>query len=91
MASRFARFPRTGRIRSDDIPASPPPEVLEAIARAHEAYERLEASGRHVRFDLHEAARRLSVELTDTSGTPLRPLSPRSVLELAAGAPLDTH
>ena len=78
MTSRFSRFARSGRVRSDDIPASPPPEVLEAIARAHEAYERLEASGRHVH-----------IELTDASGTPLRSLSPRTVLELAAGAALD--
>lgn len=89
MASRFARFSRSPRVGADDIPASPPPEVLEAIARAHEAYERLEASGRHVRFDLNEATGRLALELTDTSGTPVRSLSPRAVLELAAGHPLD--
>jgi hypothetical protein len=62
--------------------------VLDAIGRAHEAYERLEASGRHVRFDLDEASGRLACELTDASGSPLRDLSGRSVLELAAGAPL---
>jgi hypothetical protein len=77
------------RVRSDDIPASPPPEVLEAIARAHEAYERLEAAGRHVHFDLDEVSGRLAVELTDASGTALRTLAPRTVLELAAGASLD--
>lgn len=89
MASRFARFSRSPRVGPDDIPASPPPEVLEAIARAHEAYERLEASGRHVRFDLNEASGRLAAQLTDASGAPLRSLSPRAVLELAAGNPLD--
>jgi hypothetical protein len=88
MSSRFARFSPT-RVRSDDIPASPPPEVLDAIARAHEAYERLEASGRHVHFNLNEASRRLALELSDASGTTLRSLSPRTVLELAAGATLD--
>jgi hypothetical protein len=89
MASRFARLPRTPRVGSDDIPASPPPEVLEAIARAHEAYERLEASGRHVRFDLNEVSGRLACELTDAAGSPLRRLSPHTVLELAAGTLLD--
>jgi hypothetical protein len=88
MSSRFARLSPT-RVRSDDIPASPPPEVLDAIARAHEAYERLEASGRHVHFNLNEASRRLALELSDASGTTLRSLSPRTVLELAAGATLD--
>ncbi|HTU97899.1 MAG TPA: hypothetical protein VMF14_18765 [Solirubrobacteraceae bacterium] len=85
MTSRFSRFSRSAPVRSDDIPASPPAEVLEAIARAHEAYEHLEASGRHVHFDLNEATGRLAVELTDALGTPVRRLSPRAVLELAAG------
>jgi len=89
MASRFARLPRTGRTRSDDIPASPPPEVLDAIARAHEAYERLEASGRHVRFDLNQASGLLAMQLTDADGAALRSLSARNVLQLASGAPLD--
>lgn len=88
MPSRFTRFSRSTHVRSDDIPASPPPEVLDAIARAHEAYERLEESGRHVHFHLEQATRRLALELTDATGTPLRRLSPRAVLDLAAGAPL---
>ena len=89
MTSRFSRFSRSEPVHCDDIPASPPPEVLDAIARAHAAYERLEASGRHVHFDLNEVSGRLAIELTDASGTPLRSLSPRTVLELAAGAALD--
>jgi hypothetical protein len=88
MTYRFSRF-SSQRTLAGDIPASPPPEVLDAIARAHEAYERLEASGRHVHFDLNEVSGRLAIELTDTSGTPLQRLSPRTVLELAAGAALD--
>ena len=92
MSSRFARLPRSPRVRSDDIPASPPPEVLDAIAAAHAACERLEASGRHVRFNLDEASGRLALELTDARGTRLRRLSPRAVLDLATSpppAPLD--
>jgi hypothetical protein len=89
MPPRFSRFSRSAPVRSDDIPASPPPEVLDAIARAHQAYERLEASGRHVHFDLNRASGRLAIELTDATGVPLRALSPRTVLELAAGATLD--
>jgi hypothetical protein len=87
MSSRFTRFSRT-RALTGDIPASPPPEVLDGIARAHQAYERIEASGRHVRFDLNEVTGRLALELTDATGTPLRSLSPRAVLDLAAGAAL---
>ncbi|MFZ1992643.1 MAG: hypothetical protein WAU75_00930 [Solirubrobacteraceae bacterium] len=86
MSFRFARSSRRTHVRPDDIPACPPPEVLDAIARAHEACERLEASGRRVHLDLNEASGVLTLELTDASGTPLRSLSPRAVLELAAGA-----
>ena len=86
MPSRFSHFGRSARVHSDDIPASPPPEVLDAIARAHEAYERLEAAGQHVHFDLNEVSGRLTCELTDASGTTLRQLSPRNVLDLAAGS-----
>ena len=85
MTSRFSRFSRSGRVRSDDIPASPPPEVLDAIARAHEACERLQASGRHVHFDLDPATGQLACELTDGDGATLQRLSPRGVLDLAAG------
>lgn len=88
MPSRFSRFPRSAHVHSDDIPASPPPEVLEAIARAHDAYEQLQAAGQHVHFNLNEISGRLACELTDASGTPLRRLSPRAVLDLAAGSAL---
>jgi hypothetical protein len=88
MASRFSRFSRSTDVRSGDIPASPPPEVLDAIARAHEACERLAATGRHVRFDLDEVSGQLACELTDASGAPLHRLTPRAVLDLAAGSVL---
>jgi hypothetical protein len=88
MTSRFTRSHPSTTVHSDDIPARPPREVLDAIAAAHQAYERLEKSGRHVRFDLNEATGRLAIELTDISGTLLWSLSAHAVLELAAGAPL---
>jgi hypothetical protein len=86
MPSRFTRTHHSIDVHFDAIPARPPREVLEAIAAAHEAYERLEESGRQVRFDLNEATGRLAMELTDLSGTLLRSLSPHAVLDLAAGA-----
>jgi hypothetical protein len=89
MTTRFSRFQRSTRVLQDDIPASPPPEVLDAIARAHAAYEELEASGRGVHIDLDQVSGRLVLELTDADGIPLRRLSPRAVLDLAAGATLD--
>jgi hypothetical protein len=89
MSSRFARSSRAARVRSGDIPASPPPEVLDAIAAAHAACERLDAAGRHVRFNLDETTGRLACELTDGEDARLRDLSPRAVLDLAAGASPD--
>ena len=85
MTYRFARSGRAPRVHSTDIPDSPPPEVLEAIAAAHATSEQLEASGRHVRFDL-DAARGLICELTDGEGVALHSLSARAVLDLATGA-----
>jgi hypothetical protein len=85
MSSRFARSLRAQRACSTDIPASPPPEVLDAIAAADAAYEQLDASGRHVRFDLDPDTARLSCELIDGEGAALRRLSPRAVLDLASG------
>jgi hypothetical protein len=89
MSSRFVRSARATRIHSDHIPASPPPEVLDAVAAAYAACERLAAAGRHVRFDMDETTGRLSAELTDSEGVALRSLSGRAVLDLAGGATID--
>jgi hypothetical protein len=59
--------------------------VLDAIAAADAAYEELDASGRHVRFDLDPATGRLTCELIDREAGALRHLSPRAVLDLASG------
>jgi hypothetical protein len=88
MPSRFSRFSRSTDVRSDGIPSSPPPEVLDAIARAHEVCEELAASGQHVHFDLNETTGRLVLELIEDSGAPPRSLSAREVLDLAAGVAL---
>jgi hypothetical protein len=88
MTSRIDRFSRSTRARTDDIPASPPPEVLDAIADAAAAYDRLEASGRRMHFDLDAATRRLTLELIDADGNRLRRLTGAQVLELADGKPL---
>ncbi len=81
--------PRATRTPTGDIPASPPPEVLDAIAAAYAACERLAAAGRHVRFGVDETTGRLSAELTDSEGVALQSLSGRAVLDLAAGTTLD--
>lgn len=64
-----------------EIPASPPPEVLEAIDAASRAYRQLHAQGRELRFDLDDAG--LRVHVVDLDGNVLRTIPPSEALELA--------
>jgi hypothetical protein len=75
-----SRFASTG-----EMPASPPPEVLDAIGAAAAAWERLEASGQQVRFTVDQLTGKLAAELADANGRRLRALAPGQVLEFAAG------
>ena len=68
-----------------DIPASPPDEVLAAIARAAEACDELEASGRRVSFSLDEGHGGLQSRLHDAGGNVITVLTPRQVLAFAGG------
>ncbi|HEX4009239.1 MAG TPA: hypothetical protein VHX62_04495 [Solirubrobacteraceae bacterium] len=80
----------TARITgSSAIPDSPPPGVLRAIAGAGTAYDRLEASGRRLHFQLAPDTGELTVVVLDLEGTPVGTVPARRVLDLAAGAPLD--
>jgi hypothetical protein len=79
----FSSHPREHR--RDDVPDAPPPEVLDEIAAAAEAHERLVADGRQVHFGIGAFTRRLSAEIRDEDGELLESLTPRRVLELACG------
>lgn len=71
---------------SDTTPASPPPEVHDAIAVAAQAADRLAQSGRALRFDADEAGH-VTVHVTDASGTVLHTISGAQALAIASGAP----
>jgi hypothetical protein len=73
----------------DVIPSSPPDEVLDAIAAASDAYDRLAANGQHVSFELDGPTGRLQIGLQDSDGRPISGLSPSDALRLAAGERLD--
>jgi hypothetical protein len=73
----------------DAIPSTPPPEVLDQMASAAQAYERLSAQGRELRFARDEASGRTTIEVRDRRGNVLTRLSPAQALDVAAGAPLD--
>lgn len=72
-----------------DIPAVPPPEVLDAVGAAGAAYDRLRSGGRQLHFATDPVTGRLSIEVHDLDGNVLTTLPPSRVLDLAAGGSLD--
>ncbi len=70
----------------DAIPSSPPPEVIEQMARAQHTYEALAAQGRSLHFGQDSAGRTI-VELRDHDGQLVRTLSLGEAVDLASGAP----
>jgi hypothetical protein len=73
------------------IPASPPPEVLEAIDAAGRVARELHETGRELRFvpPPEGSGGRVRVEVRDLDGNVLRTIPPSELLDVAAGAPLD--
>jgi hypothetical protein len=72
----------------DTIPASPPPEVENAIGVANQAYHNLKAEGSELRFKVNEATGKLSVEVHDVHGNLLFTVPASTVLDVASGQPL---
>jgi hypothetical protein len=64
--------------------SAPPEAVLEEVARADAARERLAAIGQHVHF-AGEGNGRARIELRDADGALLRELTPGEAIELACG------
>jgi hypothetical protein len=76
----------------DTMPASPPPEVHDAIGVAAQSYERLHASGHELGFAIDPTTRHVVAEVRDTQGNLLWTVPASKALEIADGAPLDqTH
>ena len=71
------------------IPDSPPPEVLDAMGAAADAYDRLKTAGRRLHFESDEITGRVTVQLLDPDGNVLTTLPPSKVLDLASGGTLD--
>ena len=76
---------------SGDVPASPPPEVLEAMDAAGRVARELHASGRELRFvpPQEGAGGRVRVEVCDLDGNVLRTIPPSELLDVVTGGPLD--
>jgi hypothetical protein len=63
---------------------SPPPEVLDAIGVAADAWQRLTGSGHSLRFT-PQGRGRVSVQVIDSSGATVGTLSASQALAVAAG------
>jgi flagellar protein FlaG len=95
--ARGPREPRAAAIEdtfvrsTDDIPASPPPEVLEAMDAAGRVARELHETGRELRFTPPPEGEhgRVHVEVRDLDGNVLRTIPPSELLDIATGAPLD--
>jgi hypothetical protein len=78
----------TETVTVDTIPATPPPEVQDAMGVANQAYHNLQASGTELRFKVNEATGKLSVEVHDTHGNLLFTVPASTALDVASGRPL---
>jgi hypothetical protein len=92
--SRTAAPQDAAALSSGEIPASPPPEVLEAMDAAGRVARELHERGRELRFvppehDGEGDGGRVRVEVCDLDGNVLRTIPPSELLDVATGAPLD--
>jgi hypothetical protein len=71
------------------LPSIPPPEVLDEMANAATAHERLCARERELHFEHDPQSGRISIEVRDGAGHVLRTLTPSEALDVAAGKPLE--
>jgi hypothetical protein len=76
-------------VSSSEIPASPPPGVLDAVDAAGRVARELHAQGRELRFVPGGDDGRLRIEVRDLDGNVLRTIPPSELLDVATGAPLD--
>jgi hypothetical protein len=68
------------------MPVAPPPEVMDAISTASQAYDQLASAGRRVSFGTDPTTGRLRLELQDLDGNTTGSLRPSHVLSIAGGA-----
>jgi hypothetical protein len=78
----------TDAVSLDTMPASPPPEVMQAISDASSAFDRLQDAGQQLHFSVDAPTRRLTVEVHDLDGNVQGTVSASQVLEVAGGASL---
>jgi hypothetical protein len=77
-----------GAVEVQTMPVAPPPEVMDAISTASDAYDQLAAGGHQVHFALDPSTGRLNIHLRDLGGTTVSALQPSHVLAIASGETL---
>jgi flagellar protein FlaG len=68
------------------LPASPPPEVLDAIGAAAERAAELRAANRELHFHKDKESGRVIVEVRDLDGNVIRTIPPSEALNVMSGA-----
>jgi hypothetical protein len=87
--------PATSGIEAQDdavdvstMPVAPPPDVMNAISTASDAYDQLASAGHHVHFGTDPNTGRLNIQLQDLNGNPIGSLKPSHLLAIAVGETL---
>lgn len=88
-AAATTRVEDTAELSPDQIPASPPREVLEAMDAAGRVARELHAEGRELRFVPDHDGGHVQVQVRDLDGHVLRTIPPNELLDVATGSPLD--
>jgi hypothetical protein len=78
----------TDTVTVDTIPATPPPEVHDAMGVANQAYHNLKSDGSEMRFKINEATGKLTVEIHDIHGNLMFTVPASTALAVASGQPL---
>ena len=74
---------------SGSIPSSPPPEVLDAMGTAAQAYDRLAAADRGLSFKIDDRTGKVIVSVHNTAGQLLFTVPASKALDVASGGSLD--
>ena len=87
-APDLLKEPPMSRFPTDDLPASPPPEVLAEVDAAWERARELFESGMDLHFEVNALVGRVSAELRTAGGEVAERYSAREALALACGDPV---
>jgi hypothetical protein len=70
---------------ADDIPATPPPDVLREVEAAGRRAEELWNVRRELHFDFDDDSGRVVVEVRDLEGRVMRTIPPSDALDIVSG------